>query len=135
MQQATDFVNRGAEGEGCVLRQSLQCGSRSGSHSSGTRSPGAPLGPTLAHDEPVEGVGEGEGEGDLGAVQVQEESEAQVPALILAAQQAAGTRRCAEGEWTGGVHQSAGIHPVQGKRPVAASRRSQTHLQSWRGPG
>ena len=45
------------------------------------------------HCPPVEGVGEGEGEGDLGAVQVQEESEAQVPALILAAQQAAGTRR------------------------------------------
>ena len=72
------------------------------------------------HCPPVEGVGEGEGEGDLGTVQVQEESEAQVPALILAAQQAAGTRRCAEGEWTGGVHQSAGIHPVQCKRSVAA---------------
>ena len=53
--------------------------------------PETALEPTLAHDEPV--IGCGEGEGDLVTVQVQDGSEAQVPALILSAQQAAGGRR------------------------------------------
>ena len=76
-----------------------------------------------------------EGKGDLVAVQVQDGSEAQVPALILSAQQAAGGRRQqAKCGWGGRQGKRQGgrrnaIHRLQcEKQPV-------THMRSKWGPG
>ena len=76
------------------------------------------------HFPPVEGVGEGEGEGDLGVVQVQDESDAQVPALTLAAQQAAGTRRCAVRGWCDGCEEEWCGKPLGAENWQAYSSRN-----------